>query len=135
MLWKMILTLLARITVVPMLVSVMSVLISLSVFENLDRFTTNTALSIRLNVDIEFFAASMLLGALFMFVRYIILNKKIVGKEKLYYAVSMLPLSYYALLTGIYQLITLATKTTGLLTLALWGFLLLEPIVRRNNHE
>lgn len=135
MLWKMILTLLARITVVPMLVIVFSILISFSILENMNRFTTDAALSIRLGVDIEFFAASMLLSAFFIFVRYIILNKKIVGLEKLFYAVSMLPLSYYALLTGIYQLITLATKTTGLLTLALWGFLLLEPIVRRNNHE
>lgn len=135
MLWKMILTLLARITVVPMLVIVFSILISFSILENINRFTTDAALSIRLGVDIEFFAASMLLSAFFIFVRYIILNKKIIGLEKLFYAVSMLPLSYYALLTGIYQLITLATKTTGLLTLALWGFLLLEPIVRRNNHE
>lgn len=135
MLWKMILTLLARVTVVPMLVIVFSILISFSILENINRFTTDAALSIRLGVDIEFFAASMLLSAFFIFVRYIILNKKIIGLEKLFYAVSMLPLSYYALLTGIYQLITLATKTTGLLTLALWGFLLLEPIVRRNNHE
>lgn len=133
---KVILALLVRITIVPTLIVVTSILIAFSIWESLDRASPNIAIADRLNIEPRLFAIAMLLGAFYIGIRYVIQSKDIDSwKERFYYGVAMLPLSYYALFTGVYSLLFSPTKTGGIFILAFWGFLIAEPIIRRKNHD
>lgn len=133
---KHLMKIMSKTTVVPMLVVVIMILIPLSIFERQYRISTNEAVGNLLNIDPYLFGLAMFLGALFIFVRYIILGIELTTwREVLYYAVAMLPLSYFCLYYGLYLLIVSFTKTTGIFILALWGFLVAEPIIRKKDHD
>jgi hypothetical protein len=125
-------TYLERLTWIRNAVGVLMLFTAAALFESIENngFLI-LVLKQRWNIDATLFAYANILGAFFIFTRYLIQGKQLdsLGR-KFEWLIAISPLTFFLITSGVYLLITSSTKTTGLFLLGMWGFCTFVPVIR-----